>query len=249
MDSKTPTRNAKKRHKRYGAVAFTFSLLVHISSSSADLFRCRQPDGTIELSDSGCGDGVVEQQYRYSPEPSAPPSASPLIARPTSAAPSYAAPPRDPDADAAARKLGFRDAAHFSTNLDYCMEIYGANVTSKMNLNCGSNLECLEREAKLMTQRASDLMRSSSWKAYNCDVATQVAIRSQRSGGGSYTLEFVHNDELFIINGEKFEAKTYCFGWSEGDEVVFAEGSPYGACSSATLVNLRNKNTCEVWCE
>ena len=65
----------------------------------------------------------------------------------------------------------------------------------------------------------------------------------------SYEIEVSHNDELFIINDEKYEAKTYCFNMEEDDKVVFLEGSPYGACVSAKLLNLRTKKTCEVWCE
>lgn len=78
---------------------------------------------------------------------------------------------------------------------------------------------------------------------------------SPASGGSgsssrpSYEIEVAHNDELFIINGEKFEAKTYCLGWDVGDRVIFLEGSPYGACASAKLLNLRNNQVCEVWCE
>lgn len=65
----------------------------------------------------------------------------------------------------------------------------------------------------------------------------------------TYELEASVNDETFIINGEKFKAKTYCFNMWKGDRVMFVEGSPYGACSSAMLLNMRTKNTCEVWCE
>jgi hypothetical protein len=72
---------------------------------------------------------------------------------------------------------------------------------------------------------------------------------SRRSGRESYKIEVAHNDELFIINGEKFEAQTYCLGWEEGDEVIFLEGSPLGACSSAELLNLRTREKCDVWCE
>ncbi|KFN38236.1 hypothetical protein KN63_05035 [Smithella sp. F21] len=64
-----------------------------------------------------------------------------------------------------------------------------------------------------------------------------------------YEIEVSHNDELFIINGEKFEAKTYCFNMEEGDHIIFLEGSPYGACATAKLLNLRTKKICEVWCE
>ena len=64
-----------------------------------------------------------------------------------------------------------------------------------------------------------------------------------------YEIEMAHNDEIFIINGEKFEAKTYCLGWDEGEDVIFLDGSAYGACASATLYNLYRKEKCEVWCE
>lgn len=72
---------------------------------------------------------------------------------------------------------------------------------------------------------------------------------SRGSSRASYEIEVAHNDELFIINGEKFEAQTYCLGWEEGDEVIFLDGSPYGACASATLLNLRTREKCAVWCE
>ncbi|MEI2455001.1 hypothetical protein [Lysobacter firmicutimachus] len=64
-----------------------------------------------------------------------------------------------------------------------------------------------------------------------------------------YEIEVSHDDELFIINGEKFVAKTYCFDMEEGDRVIFIEGSAYGACASAEILNLRTKRVCEVWCE
>ena len=72
--------------------------------------------------------------------------------------------------------------------------------------------------------------------------ATVIAVTS-------YEIEVSHNDELFIINSEKFEAKTYCFNMEEGDKVIFLEGSPNGVCVSAELLNLRTKNICRVWCE
>ena len=65
----------------------------------------------------------------------------------------------------------------------------------------------------------------------------------------SYPIEVAHNDELFVINGEKYEAKTYCLGWDEGESVFFLEGSAFGACVSAKLLNLDREEICEVWCE
>lgn len=64
-----------------------------------------------------------------------------------------------------------------------------------------------------------------------------------------YYIEHSVNDETFIINGEVFKAKTYCFGMNEGDAVIFIEGSPNGVCVSAKIYNLRTEKTCNVWCE
>jgi len=64
-----------------------------------------------------------------------------------------------------------------------------------------------------------------------------------------YYIELSDNDELFIINGEKFKAQTYCFNMQEGDGIIFIEGSPFGACATAKLFNVRSKNKCAVWCE
>lgn len=65
----------------------------------------------------------------------------------------------------------------------------------------------------------------------------------------NYLIEKSNNDEFFLINGEKYRAKTYCFGMQEGDRVVFVQGSAYGACSSAELLNLSSNKICKVWCE
>jgi hypothetical protein len=79
--------------------------------------------------------------------------------------------------------------------------------------------------------------------------AILLSFAATVSGATQYEIEVSHDDELFIINGEKFEAKTYCFNMLEGDKVIFLEGSPYGACASAELLNMRTKDVCEVWCE
>ena len=80
---------------------------------------------------------------------------------------------------------------------------------------------------------------------------TQRPSRAERvrSSPSAYVIEVAHDDESFIINGEKFEAQTYCWGWEEGDEVLFVEGSPFGACATAELFNLRTRERCDVWCE
>ena len=64
-----------------------------------------------------------------------------------------------------------------------------------------------------------------------------------------YEIQVSKNDEIFVINDELCKAKTYCFQMEVGDQVIFLEGSPYGACASAEVLNLRTKKRCELWCE
>lgn len=67
-----------------------------------------------------------------------------------------------------------------------------------------------------------------------------------------YEIQVAHNDEFFIINDEKFSAQTYCYSWNgfdQGDMVVFLDGSPFGACATATIANPLTGKTCDLWCE
>lgn len=80
-------------------------------------------------------------------------------------------------------------------------------------------------------------------------LAALLLISTAVNAADEYEVEMSYNDELFIINGEKYEAKTYCFNVEEGDTVIFIEGSSYGACASAKFFNTRTKKVCEVWCE
>lgn len=105
---------------------------------------------------------------------------------------------------------------------------------------------CAERELRALSAGAAP----ASPRALVPEAAPRARppIRSGRRAN-AYIIETSHDDEIFIINGEKFEAKTYCFNMEEGDEVIFLEGSPLGACASATILNLRTREKCEVWCE
>ena len=89
------------------------------------------------------------------------------------------------------------------------------------------------------------MKKMSRWTS----VFALLVVASTVSAATEYEIEVSHNDELFIINDEKYEAKTYCFNMEEGDRVIFLEGSPYGACASTSILNLRTKKVCEVWCE
>lgn len=80
------------------------------------------------------------------------------------------------------------------------------------------------------------------------------SISSPKSflGGGDndiYEIEAAAKDEVFVINGEVFKAKTWCNFWEQGDSVLFIKGKPNGMCMDAELFNLRRKERCEVWCE
>lgn len=104
-------------------------------------------------------------------------------------------------------------------------------------------------------QRESAVLRGSQSVPQQPSTGTSRAPRQRHgalnrgSSRESYEIEVARNDEFFVINGEKFEAQTYCLGWEEGDDVLFLDGSPYGACASATLLNLRTREKCDVWCE
>ncbi|WP_206422900.1 hypothetical protein [Photobacterium sanguinicancri] len=78
---------------------------------------------------------------------------------------------------------------------------------------------------------------------------TQGSSAPKSQAKNTYLIEYAYNDELFVINGEKFEAQTYCLGWGQGESVFFIEGSAYGACVSAELFNQDRKESCSVWCE
>ena len=155
--------------------------------------------------------------------------------------------------DDSARALGFRDFQHYQQARAVCLELMSKNPLVTGNINCGTDMSCLQREADAMQRRFSALTSSPAWASNKCDVVAQVESRSRKAGSGgnrdSYEIEVSHNDELFIINGEKYQAKTYCFNMEEGDQVIFIEGSPFGACASATIVNLRSRDKCELWCE
>jgi hypothetical protein len=96
-------------------------------------------------------------------------------------------------------------------------------------------------------------------KMINVDDSESVGVTrlgaSPAGGSGlessrrSYVIEAASNDETFVINGEVFKAKTYCFGFERGDRVIFASGSATGTCTSAELVHVRSGKVCRVWCE
>jgi hypothetical protein len=101
---------------------------------------------------------------------------------------------------------------------------------------------------------ASELAALDSWLT-KFATAAPSSIGAERkiqtaatSPANSYVVQSSSKDQLFIISGEGYEAKTSCVDVSVGDRVRFVEGSPQGACASATFLNLRTNRLCEVWC-
>jgi hypothetical protein len=77
---------------------------------------------------------------------------------------------------------------------------------------------------------------------------TAVLFANSAHAAATYEIEAAVNDEKFLIDGELYEAKIYCMGWGEGEDVIFIEGTA-GLCTSAELYNVTRQETCSVWCE
>lgn len=101
----------------------------------------------------------------------------------------------------------------------------------------------------MLSSKESKRVNLAERKVSNKSQSQAPAARVRRRSASSYTIDKAINDETFIINGEVFKAQTYCLGWDDGDEVVFIEGSEFGACASAKLFNKDRDEVCDVWCE
>ncbi len=124
-----------------------------------------------------------------------------------------------------------------------------------LKLENGAIVEILTGYLGYVGYRKSSLIfkKDSQWqiyiegkKVFKIDLLRQPSSCNSPS---SYLIEAIGDDEFLIINGEKYEAKTYCFGWDEGDRVSFVDGSAFGACTSTTIFNLNKLESCELWCE
>ena len=92
--------------------------------------------------------------------------------------------------------------------------------------------------------------RASQQRIYTAAAAiNQSYTPTTASTSRKYEVESSVNDEVFVIEGEVFKAKVYCFNVNEGDKVIFIEGKPGGTCVSAEFINLRTSSSCRVWCE
>ena len=78
-----------------------------------------------------------------------------------------------------------------------------------------------------------------------------VLIPLAEAGNEVYSVESAVNVDgsNLIVNGIEFAAKGYCRDYQFGDNVVFLSGDPNGTCTDALLMNLRNNESCDVWCQ
>ena len=131
----------------------------------------------------------------------------------------------------------------------WCAVLGYKDNTKEMNDCISGNLSTLPNESDSSKQTSKGNAAHYRPPASSSNSNLSVANGLSKSGQSHYEIQVSHGEELFIINDEKYEAKTYCFNMEEGDQVLFIEGSPYGACVSAKLLNLRTEKFCEVWCE
>ena len=77
----------------------------------------------------------------------------------------------------------------------------------------------------------------------------EAAGDDKKGEGTEYAVESSVDDDTFVINGHVFHAKSFCLHVREGDMVVFIEGRADAYCSTATFVNVRTGERCQVLCE
>jgi hypothetical protein len=65
----------------------------------------------------------------------------------------------------------------------------------------------------------------------------------------SQTIESAIGDQDFIIDGIQYSAKSACYGFQMGDQVELPFGNTDGDCTDTLIYNLRNNESCEVWCQ
>ena len=150
------------------------------------------------------------------------------------------------------------------------MKRFGKRALLAVALSFGSPLFAQQSRPELSTR---NLMTPSEFKSAGLDKLTSSELAaldiwltkfvtgaaspvsaerkpqmSATAPASSYVVQASAKDQLFIISGEGYEAKTSCLDVNVGDRVRFVEGSPLGACDSATFLNLRTNRLCEVWC-
>lgn len=126
--------------------------------------------------------------------------------------------------------------AERQTNLKTCLNGNYSSLCDHSLLTASEALKVIKAEEK-----ATELTSDST------NVLTSKTTK--KSGGkASFYIEHSYDDVFFIINDEKFEAKTFCNFWNEGDKVIFIDGNAFGACATAKIYNQNRKEVCEVWC-
>lgn len=225
-------------------IIISLGLFFIFSNVGAETFyKCTNPDGKVSLQGFPCLSNQNSKEIEVYTTPKSNQNygrTSPSVTQSST-----------PDLDQAARSLGFSSFSAYQNSKQECTSILSRYDLTAPSKNCALNdMQCFSRAGEAMNQIFQQITNTPSWKANRCDTVMEIERgRNGNSSSTSYTIDFSHNDELFIINGEKFKAKTYCFGMEQGDRVFFVEESPFGACTSAKLINTRNEKLCDVWCE
>lgn len=204
----------------------TFLLAIGSTLGAEDVYKCTDQSGATVYQESPCTSGT-ESIHRFEDTNPSRPS-------------------EDSEADSAARSLGFTSFEDYQQSRQICMDMLSDVDLGGYGGHCGADLDCHERQADEMYERMDSVARSPEWRRNKCDTILQA---ESGSDDDSYIIENSHDNELFIINDETFEARTYCYGMEKGDEVIFLDGSPRGACATAEVLNLRTKDRCDLRCE
>ncbi|MCI0559206.1 MAG: hypothetical protein MN733_11985 [Nitrososphaera sp.] len=157
------------------------------------------------------------------------------------------------DLDGAAKAAGFNNYSHYQQARANCFGLFN-RFTAQQNkaVSCGTDLQCMKSQAASLESTYQNLRQLPIWVGNKCDTVMQIevaATKNQPRNTNSYMIEAAVNDEVFLINDQKFRAQTYCFNMNEGDQIMFLDGDPNGGCASATLFNLTTRTQCDAWCE
>ncbi|SFQ13186.1 DUF4124 domain-containing protein [Ectopseudomonas toyotomiensis] len=216
---------------------------VAFSASAQPVFKCVNADGSAVFSHVPCVKPGGKSEFLGM-------GTSPQV--PISQVGQIGQVPAGMDLDSSARALGFSSYQGFLNAKDVCLSLLERNPLTTRN--CGADTSCLQQEGAAMQQRYLALSNSTPWLRNNCSAVVKVLSNPAKGGGAGpeYLVEGVYDvdgGDVFVINGSKFEAQSYCSDLNEGDSVVFISGSPLGACSSADVVNVRTGSQCSLWCD
>jgi hypothetical protein len=146
----------------------------------------------------------------------------------------------------------FGKRALLAAALSFCSPLFAQQPTPDLSIKTLMTPSEF-KSAGLDKLTSSELAALDIWLTKFATAAASISAERKRqmpatSPASSFVVQASDKDKIFIISGERYEAKTSCVDVSIGDRVKFVEGSPLGACDSATFLDLRTNRLCEVWC-